>query len=84
MTQYHLVGTATLLENGKVLMAGGAADSGSAAFAELYDPETETFAPTGSMVTARNTHTATLLLDGKVLMAGGHNGLPVLGAATTT
>jgi len=80
MTQYHLLGTATLLMNGKVLMAGGEADGGAASFAELYDPGTGTFAPTGNMITARNYHTATLLQDGTVLMAGGHNGGPVPGA----
>jgi galactose oxidase-like protein len=57
--------TATLLPNGKVLIAGGAS-------AELYDPATETFSATGSMTTPRGLHTATLLNNGKVLIAGGN------------
>ena len=57
--------TATLLANGKVLVAGGDAS------AELFDPESGTFMPTGSMTTARYGATATLLADGKVLVAGG-------------
>jgi hypothetical protein len=65
--------TATLLGNGKVLVAGGE-DAGATAFssAELYDPTTGLFAPTaGSMTAARVGHTATLLSNGKVLITGG-------------
>ena len=68
--------TATLLPNGKVLVAGGSAD-GFQAFssAELYDPATGTWTATGSLGTARDRHTATLLPSGKVLVAGGENGV---------
>jgi hypothetical protein len=58
--------TATLLYDGRVLIAGGPYSS-----AELYDPAAGTFSPTGSMTTARSGHTATLLSDGRVLIAGG-------------
>ena len=62
--------TATLLRDGRVLVAGGYTDSASRS-AELYDPRSRTWTPTGDLITARNAHTATLLLDGKVLVAGG-------------
>src|SRR5208282_3712039 len=64
--------TATLLGNGKVLVAGGE-DDGATAFssAELYDPSAGTFSPTGSMTVPRVGHTATVLSNGKVLITGG-------------
>jgi hypothetical protein len=73
--------TATLLPNGNVLVAGGyysvsqAGNGGISASEELYDPATGTFSATGSLVTARTSHTATLLPNGKVLIAGGWAGL---------
>ena len=53
----------------------------SLATAELYDPKTGTFSPTGSMATARELHTATALSDGRVLIAGGWDGLSTLASA---
>ena len=64
--------TATLLPNGKVLVAGG--DTPGEIItntAELYDPTTGTFTPTGSMHQARVGFSATLLQNGKVLVEGG-------------
>lgn len=65
---YH---TATRLLSGKVLIAGGRGPGGSLASAELYDPATNTFAPTGAMAAARSEHVAALLGDGRVFVAGG-------------
>jgi N-acetylneuraminic acid mutarotase len=63
--------TATLLPDGRVLVAGGlVADTGLAA-AELYDPRTGSWTATGSMIQGRAWHTATLLQDGTVLVTGG-------------
>lgn len=67
--------TATLLNNGKVLVAGGynGGDSSNNLDApEIYDPATGIFSVTGSMGTPRRYPTANLLLDGKVLVVGGY------------
>ena len=66
--------TATLLTDGRVLVAGGRdANGDDRASAELYDPATGNWTPTGSLATGRILHTATLLADGKVLVVGGFN-----------
>jgi uncharacterized repeat protein (TIGR01451 family) len=69
---YH---TATLLPNGKVLIAGGygswGATTGPISSAELYDPVTDTFTYTANLLGPREYHGACLLPDGTVLIAGG-------------
>src|SRR5207248_2292704 len=78
----HASHTATLLPNGKVLVAGGVNYSGTLGSAELYDRANGTWSATGRRVTAPGSHTATLLPNGKVLVVGdaGTDGLP-LGSA---
>jgi Kelch motif len=71
--------TATLLGNGKVLVAGGY--PGAKSSAELYDPATNTWTLTGSMNTPRYKHTATLLDNGTVLVTGGYSGSAYLSSA---
>src|SRR2546423_10983488 len=74
--------TATLLPNGKVLVAGGySSDGGGRPTAELYDPATGTWTATGSLAHARSDHTATLLHSGKVLVTGGNNNQVALESA---
>jgi hypothetical protein len=64
-----------LLNNGKVLIAGGFVSEGNWLMsAELFDPTTNTFTSVEDMKAARVGHTATLLPNGKVLIAGGYNG----------
>ncbi|MEO5886197.1 MAG: kelch repeat-containing protein [Anaerolineales bacterium] len=77
MNDVRAAHTATLLSDGRVLIAGGFREEGTSeiaiASAEIFDPETNTFTPTSDMNAPRNGHTATLLPNGQVLIAGGWN-----------
>jgi len=72
--------TATVLNDGTVLIAGGVDGSGAASnSAEIFDPVAVTFTPIAtSMHDKRAWHTATLLSDGTVLLAGGFKGTGTL------
>jgi uncharacterized protein (TIGR03437 family) len=64
--------TATLLPNGKVLLAGGYTNGFAVLRStELYDPVGGDWSSGGEMNRVRSVHTATLLPSGKVLVAGG-------------
>jgi hypothetical protein len=74
--------TATLLDDGTILLVGGVDENGTAlASAEIFDPHAQTFTPTvGTLEVARFDHTATLMhcgngcgFDGEVLITGGFN-----------
>lgn len=76
MTGPRAAHTATLLPDGRVLVAGGfTAKGNSIESAEIFDPAAETFSPAGNMSSPRSGHTATPLSNGKVLIAGGYNGI---------
>ncbi len=62
--------SATVLRDGRVLVAGGF-DEGMLATAEIFDPTDGRWHPATSMSGARGLHSATLLVDGSVLVAGG-------------
>jgi WD40 repeat protein len=64
--------TATLLQDGKVLLAGGYI-AASTSSAEIYDPTTNTFSAVDSMITPRMEHAAVCLPDGSVLVTGGYS-----------
>ncbi len=75
--------TATLLEDGQVLVVGGTIDTSISGFvyadtAELYDPEADTHQSI-PMLAARTAHGAVRLANGDVLVVGG---VSSTGAAT--
>jgi gliding motility-associated-like protein len=80
MTNARTFHSATLLKNGKVLIAGGGCGG---ATCEIFDPSTNTWSPAASMSTVRNQHSATLLRDGRVLVAGGCTNMFVASSLVT-
>ncbi|MES0490613.1 MAG: kelch repeat-containing protein [Leptospirales bacterium] len=75
-TDQRMNHSATLLSDGKVLIAGGENDFSLMVYtsAQIYDPATGLFTETGSMIRQREGHKGILLLDGRVLIIGGYNG----------
>lgn len=67
--------TATLLADGRVLIAGGFSSAGAAySMAEIFDPATASFTPVAVQGTEeRGSHVAIALADGSVLMLGGES-----------
>lgn len=72
MNEQRTIHTATLLDNGKVLVTGGWTGSALSSTAELYDPSNGTWTYTQfPMNQPRAGHVATKLADGRVLIAAG-------------
>ncbi|CAF3438124.1 unnamed protein product [Rotaria socialis] len=67
--QWH---TASILDNGKILVAGGVGAFCSGATAELFDPSTQQWTLTGNLNIGRYQHTASTLPDGNILVVGGY------------
>lgn len=67
--------TATLLQDGRVLVAGGAAAGGpiEERDAEIWVPGAGSRSPANEMLSRRAAHTATRFADGRVLLVGGYD-----------
>ena len=70
MNQARANHTATLLQNGKVIVTGGMTKSGYLASVEQYDPADGAWSTLHTMNQAHSDHTATLLSDGTMLITG--------------
>lgn len=68
MAQNRSLHQATLLQDGRVLITGGAEGAPSA---ELFNPKKGAFEPAGEMLAPRSLHRAVALFDGRVLVFGG-------------
>ena len=67
---------AVVLDNGQILVIGGSipvgrTDEAALAFCELYDPDTDGWTPTGSLLVPRSRHQAVLVSATSVLVTGG-------------
>lgn len=79
MFDARLMHTATLLNDGRVLVTGGTDGAATLTSAEVYDPQAAEWSRTQAMREPRFGHTATLLGDGRVLVAGGYGAAGVSG-----
>ncbi len=73
--------TAIVLQDGRVLVAGGSSIGTQLASAEIYDPSTGSFTSTGALSTPRTHGGAVRLPDGRVLVAGGYDNSDYLATA---
>ena len=71
----------TLLNDGRVLIAGGTASDGPTFDIEIFDPANGTSVHAGDMTLARVDHAAATLKDGRVLIVGGSDGVAPMNLA---
>src|SRR6266480_3586703 len=82
LVEGHVAHTATLLDDGRVLVVGGANVRGVATTgSEIFDPKANRWIRAASMSSPRAMHTATRLSDGSVLVTGGRTGLSIFPVA---
>jgi N-acetylneuraminic acid mutarotase len=72
LTHPRSMHSATLLNDGRVLVLGGWTGVVTLDHGEIYDPATNIWQQIGPMLEARHDHSATLLPDGRILIVGGY------------
>src|SRR3989442_14523614 len=70
--------TATLLADGRVLIAGGEGSGAPGSTLEIFNPATSSFSAGGTLATPRKNHAAVLLSGGRVMIVGGFDGSHIL------
>lgn len=65
--------SATLLKDGRVLVAGGTSSVDPLSSCEIYDPSQNKWSDAASLNVARESHSALLLPSGKVLVVAGYS-----------
>jgi outer membrane protein assembly factor BamB len=70
--------TATLMTDGRVLVAGGRDSTGFTSDCEVFDPSTGLWAPIASMIVQKGRHTSTLIESNSILVTGGENATGIL------
>jgi hypothetical protein len=78
MTEPRARHTASLLADGRVLIAGGEHAGAASGTLEIFDPATSAFTPVAAGITPRTWHAAATLADGRVVLAGGVAGANAL------
>jgi hypothetical protein len=81
LQQARFLHRSALLQDGRVLVAGGFDGSEDLAVTELFDPKTQQFAIGPPLIDPRSEATLTALSDGVLLLAGGVTGNNFLGTS---
>ncbi|WP_375769823.1 kelch-like protein [Archangium gephyra] len=71
LTQSRDEAQGVTLSDGRVLVVGGWHEGSPLATAEVWDPRTESWSPTGSLATPRSSFALTALPDGRAAVSGG-------------
>src|SRR5437016_6956073 len=81
MAQARTGASAALLQDGRVLIAGGEGSGAPGNTLEIFNPATGSFSLAGTLTSSRKNHAAVLLSDGRVMIVGGSDGKQILNSS---